>query len=56
MVTERQVKRLKKKWVNFQVEEELIKQFDEVNKYKSRSQALKDFMIETIQKNKKVKV
>jgi len=45
-----------KKFVTFQVEEEILKKFDQSNKYKSRSQALKDFMIETIEKSKKQKV
>ena len=41
-----------KKLVQFKVETEILEAFYKANKYKSRTQLLKDFMIETIKKAK----
>ena len=47
---------MKKQFVTFQVEQELVKDFDKSLKYKTRSQALRDFMINSVEKSKKTKV
>ena len=45
-----------KKHITFKVDVDLIKEFDKSIKYKSRSQALRDFMVKSVQQSKRQKV